>query len=589
MASKCQSAIFATLLLFFSLNVFSQTASDFYRQGNEAFDRKDYYTAIEQFKKVINLSPSFKEAHWNLALSYFETKQFSNAVASYGTAISYYTDYKKLAELYYWRGRSKKELSEIEGAITDFNSSISYDATYGDAYWSRGGIYMFQKIDYPRAIEDFKKAITYLTDRYDQSVLYGNICQCNYKLKKNDEALTNCNKSLELNAENKTTYWDRALVYAAQNKNAEAIKDYTKALQYYTDASDKSILYSNVGLCQMDLLQNKEAVQSFTKSLEYNPNYGNAHWNLGAAYKNLAQYQESVASYTKATEFYKNDFESLSKIHYWRGFSNGKLTNYTAAIADFNKAIEYRPSYGAAYWERGLVYEKMMNYSRSIEDYRIAIPYYQDDKKSLSTLNSNIAAMEKGLGKYDNAIASYKKAFEYNPERTGLQSEIGDMYLHKKDYNNAITYYTKWIDTDTSKNPGALAKSLRGYCYIKTNNRDRGVADLITSLDWDIKIDTCYTASFCQFAKGDKQMAYDNLNRRLRIASSITMPGRYADMAKLYAVDNNDAEAIRQLDLALKSGYKDYFSMFTAWELDALRSKQAFKTLMTTYKITIPY
>jgi tetratricopeptide (TPR) repeat protein len=589
MAYKPLFAFLGILFSFSTLCVFSQTASDYYRQGNEAFDRKDYYTAIEQYKKVINLTPSYKEAHWNLALSYFETKQYSNAVASYGTAISYYTEYKKLAELYYWRGRSKKELGEIDGAIGDYNSSLSYDATYGDSYWSRGGIYMFQKIDYPKAIEDFKKAISYISDRYDQSVLYGNICQCNYKMKKNDEALTNCNKSLELNAENKTTYWDRALVYAAQKKNAEAIKDYTKALQYYTDASDRSILYSNIGLTQLDLSQNKEALQSFTKSLEYNPNYGNAHWNLGAAFKNLARYEESAASYTKAIDFYKNDFESLSKIHYWRGFVKGKLEDYSAAIADFNKAIEYRPSYGAAYWERALIYEKLMNYSKSIEDYRIAITYYQDDKKSLSTLNSNIAAMEKGLGKYDNAIASYKKAIELNPERKALQADIGDMYLHKKDYTNAITHYTNWIEADTSKNPGALTKSLRGYCYMKTNNRDRAIADLITSLDWDIKIDTCYTASLCQFTKGDKQMAYDNLNRRIRIASKITMPGRQVDLAKLYAIDNNDAEAIKNLDLALKSGYRDYFAMFTAWELDALRSKQAFKTLMTTHKVISPY
>lgn len=577
------------LFLLPAVSLFSQTADEYYRLGNEAFDRKDYYTAIENYKKVININPSYKEAHWNIALSYYETKQYSNAVASYGTAISYYSDYKKLAELYYWRGRSKKGLSEIDNALADYIKALSYDATHGDAYWSIGGVYMYDRIDYQLAIDYFKKGLPYFSDRLDQSTLYGNICQCNYKLKKYEEALTNCNKSFELNAENKSTFWDRALVYAAQGKNAEAIKDYTKALQYYTAASDKAILYSNIGLCQIDLYQDAEAVQSLTKSLEYNPNYGNAYWNLGAAYKNLGKYNESIANYTRAIEYYQNNFESLSKIYYWRGYGKGKLEDLDGAIADLNKAIEYRPAYGAAYWERALIYEKKMNYTKSIADYKIALPYYQDDKKSTSTLYSNIAAMEKGLGRYDNAIAAYKKAMEFNPERKTLNADIGDMYLHKKDYTNAITYYTNRIDTDTSKNPGAFTKSYRGYCYMKTNNRDRGITDLITSLDWDTKIDTCYTASFCQFAKGDKQVAFDNLNRRLRIAPQTSLQYRYVDLAKLYAADNNDAEAIKNLDLALKSGYKDYFTLFTTWELDALRSKPAFKTLMTTYKVTVPF
>jgi tetratricopeptide (TPR) repeat protein len=567
----------------------SQTSYDYFQKGREAMDRKEYRAAADEFKKAIQLNSSYKEAHWNLAVCYFNLKEYRNAIASYGTAISYYSDAKDLATLYRWRGRSKEEAGDHDDAIRDYNTALSYDANNGDIYWDRGVVYFSFKNEYQKALEDYKKALSLLPfDKKDAATLYSHIGDCYLQLKKYDEAVANCTKSVEINPERRVAYWNRALANEGLKKYAEAIKDYTTAMQYYTDNENRAILYSNIGLNQKNLKQYDEAIQSYNKSIEYNPAYRNPYWNMAAAYYNKEDYQAAINWYSKAIEKYKGDFPSLADIYYWRAKSKNYNDDHTGALADLAKTLEYSPDYGDAYWERAYTYRQMLKYSKALAEYKNSMTWFQDNKENLAQLYDNAGDMESKLERQDNAISNYKKAIEIYPGNNEFYTDMGDAYLKKKDYSNAIVYYSKRIDRDTSKNPSPFTKAYRGYCYSKLNDKARAISDLTAACQWDEDIDTCFVYSFCKFALGEKQAAYDNLIHRIKSASKENIANRYVDLARLNALDNKESEVIKNLELALKAGYDDYDYLHTAWEFLPYKNVAAFKSLLVKYKVPVP-
>jgi tetratricopeptide (TPR) repeat protein len=97
------------------------SSGDFFLTGIECFTRKDYYKAIENYTKAIELTPQ-------LALAYLH------------------------------RGLSKNYLGDMEGSLTDLTMAIQLDPNYGFAYYSRG-VTKAMSEDYRGAVIDLDKAI----------------------------------------------------------------------------------------------------------------------------------------------------------------------------------------------------------------------------------------------------------------------------------------------------------------------------------------------------------------------------------------------------------------------------------------------
>lgn len=62
-----------------------------------------------------------------------------------------------LAVAWKHRGRTKFNLGDAQGAITDFTEAIKLDTMYAEAYYNRGNVYIFLA-DVPTACRDFNKA-----------------------------------------------------------------------------------------------------------------------------------------------------------------------------------------------------------------------------------------------------------------------------------------------------------------------------------------------------------------------------------------------------------------------------------------------
>ena len=95
--------------------------------------------------------------------------------------------------------------------------------------------------------------------------------------------------------------------------------------------------------------------------------------------KNLKEYQKAIADYTKAIEL-KPDYYLA---YYNRGNVHNNLKEYQKAIADYNQAIELKPDYANAYYNRGNVHFDLKEYQKAIEDYQKAAEFYQQQGKTV--------------------------------------------------------------------------------------------------------------------------------------------------------------------------------------------------------------
>ena len=128
---------------------------------------KDYYEAITDFNKAIELKPDFANAYflrgnskkklgmsfsddYNKAIelnpnyldAYFNRGSLKDSLKDYYGAIADFTKVLELkpdfANTYFLRGNSKAKLKDFNGAIDDFNKAIELKPDYADAYYYRG-------------------------------------------------------------------------------------------------------------------------------------------------------------------------------------------------------------------------------------------------------------------------------------------------------------------------------------------------------------------------------------------------------------------------------------------------------------------
>lgn len=168
----------------------SDQAKVFYESGfaNDYANKTD--DAVADYKKCLELNPSYSTAYRDLANIYF------NVDKDYETALDYYNDYINYSlesevgsKTWYKKGYCENEAAEYEDALISLKKSVALDAKYGPAFKEFGYAY--------------------------------------YGLKKYDDALVELNKSLQLE-ESSTAYYYCGLCYIATNQKTKALEMHKK-------------------------------------------------------------------------------------------------------------------------------------------------------------------------------------------------------------------------------------------------------------------------------------------------------------------------------------------------------------------------
>jgi tetratricopeptide (TPR) repeat protein len=193
------------------------------------------------------------------------------------------------------------------------------------------------------------------------------------------------------------------------------------------------------------------------------------------------EYDKAIEDYSKAIDL-KPDYADA---YFDRGNAWSEKKEYDKAIEDYDKATYLKPDNAIAYYNRGNRWLNKKEYDKAIEDYSKAIELKPD--YPLAYGNRGNAWTEKK--EYDKAIEDFGKVIELRPDYTDACFNRGNVWSEKKEYDKAIEDYNKAIELNPDD---AGAYNNRGAAWKGKKEYDRAIEDYSKAIE--LKPD--YTLSY---------------------------------------------------------------------------------------------
>ncbi len=242
-----------------------------------------------------------------------------------------------MQSLYWWRGQAYQELGQAEEARADYDILLADQSVEGCLYHALvhkqiGDLYATQG-DYANAMEYFDQSIT-LDSRDDQTYVSRALAFEN--LGRDDEALADYTKAIELAPGEAYAYLCRGIVSGRLGDAENAIIDYEKALSVEPDYIDVYFYRGNEYYYQRN---HQAAVQDLKTYVTACPGAVGAYHVLAGCLIALKQYRETIDAENKAIELSPN----IAEYYYIRGAAYHYLGEYKAAYDDMKVSLELNP------------------------------------------------------------------------------------------------------------------------------------------------------------------------------------------------------------------------------------------------------
>ena len=201
-----------------------QTAEDYFYNGyNKLKLKQDYYGAIQDFTKAIELNPNFAASYYNRGWTKQKLTDYYGAVEDYTKSIELNPDY---ADAYNNRSNARNNLGDHNGALEDGEKAIELSPNEPIYYNSRGNA-KSDLGDRYGAIADYTKAL----ELKPKAEYYNNRGIVKDDLGDRYGAIADYTKAIELNPNYGKAYWNRCLAKFRLGDNNGACRDAQNALK----------------------------------------------------------------------------------------------------------------------------------------------------------------------------------------------------------------------------------------------------------------------------------------------------------------------------------------------------------------------
>lgn len=174
----------------------------YYESGyaNDYLDRID--DALKDFKKCIELDPTYIHAYEDMANIYFDVeKDFKQALQYYNGAIKYSDEDRINSKIWYRKGYCENDLELYKDAMESLKKSVALDSTYGPAIKELGFAYYGMK-QYNEALPYLQKSLKL----EESSAAYFYIGLCYIALKEKNKAQEIYNKLVEVKSPDASSF-----------------------------------------------------------------------------------------------------------------------------------------------------------------------------------------------------------------------------------------------------------------------------------------------------------------------------------------------------------------------------------------------
>lgn len=178
-----------------------------------------------------------------------------------------------------------------------------------------------------------------------------------------------------------------------------------------------------------------------------------------------SQIMKNTTTKTIATQLKEN--EVLAKVLFNRAIKRSALKDYNGAINDLTQAIEFKPDYAEAFFQRGKEFGNTTNHHQQAkDDYKRAV--FFNLKTSEAYYNLSLFLEE------DESIMYLDQAILLNPDSYDAHFSLGLKQLYNDNLDEAIATFEKAIQI----NPG-LSSSYEMIAQIKRKQNDFEASEAI--------------------------------------------------------------------------------------------------------------
>jgi len=275
-----------------------------------------------------------------------------------------------------------------------------------------GNIFLNLK-DYDNAILRFKKSIN-INENF--STGYYNLAICYLKKDIKTEVEKNLIQAIKKNQEYLEAYFELARFYRSEKRFNDAIINYELAININPLRSE---LYVGKGLVYLELNDSTKAERYFKEAIIVNKQDFYAFFNLGVIYFNNNNLQEALNYIKQSISLNNNNFEGYNYI----GKIFGALNNYKVAKLNFEKALLINPNFYVGI-------KNLVDLTYNFEDYEecnsIIHKYINQtsDPELLSFLYTARGQISFSLLEFEKGVKDFDKAISIRPNEFSLKSYL---------------------------------------------------------------------------------------------------------------------------------------------------------------------
>ncbi len=263
----------------------------------------------------------------------------------------------------------------------------------------------------------------------------------------------------------------------------EAVKDFKQAIDKNPNRADYYIEYGLTLIAQgkyEDAMEEFDAVYQKSSLSVVKSNNKRIHRGRGIAYYMMRDYEKALEEFQKALEI--NELSDLNvDIYYYMGSTYRYIGDYKKAVDSYSKLIKKDKKEARAYGSRAYCYQLLGESDKSLSDFDKAISldeknydYYfgkynlligikkeEEANKVLTKASKiqgkseedsfNLAKIHYYQGNTDMALDGLNESITDGFDEANYY--IGEIYRTQENYNKAIEYYEKYINSGKVSSP----------------------------------------------------------------------------------------------------------------------------------------
>ncbi len=425
------------------------------QRGVILYELKDYDTAVKFLGRAIELEPTNFEAYTCMGDCYKEMGQLREALENYNIAIDSYPYYAK-PYLQQVKILMDYEVYDEALGLLDRMTDLEIDSDQATLYRAK---ILYRKNDFEGHVKliaglEGKLAAdkNYVSDLEDVSEVFFEKASALYNLgvdKDNKRALASLDKAISINPDKPRYYYMYSWILWEVKRYDEALKYCEKTLE--VGGETPSVYFQMAGIYH-EMKDPKEEEVLF-KIIELAPEDAEVYGHLGRFYENNDKTEEAVDAYTKQLDINPNGYYYVA-----RGLLFFQTGENERSIEDYKSALEFDDNTAYASYNLGRVYMAEGRYAEAKTLFETAIEVTDEPAEIFYRY---LAACLCRMGRWQEAVKTLRTQIRSKVKPTLGYFYLGKIYssrLMKKEALNAFNMGMKRKDSEIRDFVGEIAE-----------------------------------------------------------------------------------------------------------------------------------